>query len=120
MKLLPIPEIEQIQAMLDGSFIRLLADYTEDAERVDFRKFITINRKKMVDFLSANSDKAKAYFEKQLEVNNIATHDVAKIWQEGNNYFVAWMDHGRARNPRRFQTLAEAVAELVLVNYGMY
>ena len=116
----PIPEIEQMNAMIDGSFDNLLSNYVENPPKWDFRKFITINRQKLIEFLDANSDKAKTYFQKQVEVKSKATHDVAKIWQEGNNYFVAWMDHGRARNPRQFNTIAEAVAELVLVNYGMY
>lgn len=119
MKSLPIPEIEQLNAMLDSSFVPLLGNYIADADRVDFRKYITINRQKLIEFLIANPDKAKAYFYKQ-EVDTGATHDVPKHWQEGNNYFVAWMDHGHPRNPRQFKTLTEAVAELVLVDYGIY
>jgi hypothetical protein len=120
MKPLPIPETEQLDAMVNGSIWSLLKDYTKDVERVDFREFITINRQKLVYYLVVNPNMAEAYFNEQLKANTIATHDIAKAWQEGSIYFVAWMDHGRPRNPRRFKTLAETVAELVLVNHGMY
>jgi hypothetical protein len=120
MKSLPIPEIEQMSAMLGNSFDNLLSNYVENPPKWDFRKFITVNRQKLIEFLVANPEKAKAYFQQQMEVKSKATHDVAKIWLEGNNYFVAWMDHGRARNPKQFKTIAEAAAEIVLVNYGMY
>jgi hypothetical protein len=119
MKSLPIPEIEQMSALLNYSFVGLLGDYVEDAPKYDYRQYITITRQKLLEYLIANPDKAKTYFQKSA-VDTGTTHDVPKIWQEGNNYFVAWMDHGRARNPRQFKTIAEAVAELVLVDNGMY
>ena len=97
MKPLPIPEIEQMNAMLDGSFPSLLSNYVENPPKYDFRNFITINRQKLIEFLTRNPDKAKAYYQSQLKVNSVATHDVSKVWQEGSGYFVAWMDHDRPR-----------------------
>ncbi|HZF01016.1 MAG TPA: hypothetical protein VE344_03885 [Methylomirabilota bacterium] len=120
MKTFPIPETDQIRAMLNNSFYELLKEYTEHPPKYDFKKFITINRQKLVEFLTANPLEAKTYFQNQNKIVSIANHDIFKIWQEGRNYYVAWMDHGNPRNPRQFDMLAEAVAEFVLVNYGMY
>lgn len=120
MKLFPIPEADQMNAMLNNSFHKLLSNYIETPPKYDLRKFITINRQKLIEYLKINPGKAKAYFQKQLKIDSTVTHDVAKIWREGDDYFVAWMDHGHITDPRQFETLTEAIAELVLVNYGMY
>ena len=120
MKLLPIPEIEQFNALVDGSFFNLLKDYCEDPQRVDPKKYITINRKKLIECLSANPDKAESYLKKQMEGSSSVTHDKPTIWKDNDGYVVAWMDHGKALDPKQFRSLPEAVAELVLVNWGMY
>jgi hypothetical protein len=119
-KPLPIPEAEQLDAMLNGSFQKLLSDYIEKPPKFDFKKYITIDRRKLVKYLNENPNAATTFFQGQLKIDTLAAHDVEKIWQERDDYVVAWMDHGSPRNPRRFKTLAEAVAELVLVSYGMY
>lgn len=118
MKSLPIPEDEQIRAMLNGSIYDLLQNYDVEPELVDFRKFITVNRQRLIDFLSAHSAEAENYFRKHSAIE--ATHDVEKIWRDGTEYVTAWMDHGLPRSTRRFVTLGEAVAEHILVSHGMY
>ena len=40
------------------------------------------------------------------------------MWKKGDQYCLASMDHGKARDIRCFSTLAEAVAEHVLVVTG--
>lgn len=118
MKALPIPETEQIQAMLSGSIRDLLTGYIENPPQYDFRKFLTVNRQTLIDFLLNNPVKAKTYFENKRQIQT--THDVEKIWEENGEYFIASMNHGNARSIRQFRSLAEAVAEHVLVSYGMY
>ena len=118
MKSLPIPDDDQIGALLDGSIYDLLCTYVENPPRYDFRTFLTINRQTLVDFLLGNPAKAAAYFQKQKRVQT--THDAEVIREQDGEYVVASMDHGTARSVRRFKSLAEAAAEHVLVSYGMY
>jgi hypothetical protein len=118
MKSLPIPDIDQIRAMLNGSIYDLLCNYVENPPRYDFRKCLTINRQKLVDYLRRNPGDAEAYFQKQKQART--THDVERMWEEDGEYIVATMDHGNARDVRRFKSLAEAVAEHLLVSFGMY
>ena len=115
---LPIPKEDQIRAMLDGRTFDLLRDYDINPERVDFRKFITVQRQNLIDFLSIHPDAAEDYFRKHSITE--ATHDVGKIWQDGSGFMTAWMDHGRPRSIWRFETLSEAIAEHVLITHGMY
>jgi hypothetical protein len=117
MKSLPIPEIEQLNALVSGSLYQLVSDYVENPSPA-LKKYLTINREILIGFLLKNPDRAEAYFQKQEQVK--ATHDVEKMWEENEEYIVASMDHGNARSVRRFKSLAEAVAEHVLVSYGMY
>ena len=118
MKSLPVPKSEQINAMLNGTIFDLLRDYTDNPKSVDFRKFLTITRQDLTDYLTAHRDEAEAYFQKQLVFQG--THDVERLFQQGSEYVVVSMDHGQRKCPRPFHSLAEAVAEQVLVNHGMY
>ena len=111
------PEV-QMTAMLEGSIYTALAPYVPDPERIDIRKFITVNRQNLIDFLSANLRQTEDYFEKHSHVN--AVHDVETISRHGDEYVTAWMDHGQPTSIRRFKSLAEAVAEHVLVSHGLY
>jgi hypothetical protein len=117
-KMQPIPRDAQIHAMLDGAIYTLLRQYIQDPERVDVRKFITIDRQNLIDFLSANPRKAEEYFQKHSQINGV--HDVERISRDGDEYITSWMDHGHPNNIRRFKHLAEAVAEHVLVSHGLY
>lgn len=118
MKTLHIPEEDQIRAMLNGSIYDLLRNYGVQPEHVDFRKFITVNRQKLVEYLSTHVGEAENYFRKHSAVE--AAHDVEKIWRDGSEYVTAWMDHGRPCSEKRFARLEEAVAEHILVSHGMY
>jgi hypothetical protein len=118
MKTLPIPDTDQINAMLDDSVYDLVCEYIENPSQYNLKKYLTIDRGKLVDFLVQNTGKAETYFQKH--ASTAASHDVEQIWEEGSEYLVASMDHGKPRSIRRFATLPEAVAEHVLVTYGMY
>jgi len=118
MKAVPIPETEQMDAMLNQSVYELACNYYENPNQYDLRRYLTVNRRKLVCFLKANPDKAEVYFQKNKNIQ--ATHDVERIWQEGSRYIVASMFHGQVKSPERFRSLPKAVAEHVLVSYGMY
>jgi hypothetical protein len=104
--------------MLSGTIYELLGKYVQNPERVDFRRIITVTRKDLIEFLSANPRKAEEYFQKHSQINRV--HDVERISRDGDEYITSWMDHGHANNIRRFKHLAEAVAEHVLVSHGLY
>jgi hypothetical protein len=118
MKASPIPEDAQIRAMLDGSIYTLLGDYVRTPEQTDFRKFITVTRQRLINFLSAHPEIAENYFQKHSSIETF--HDTGKIWRDGSDYLTAWIDHGQAQYTKRFSRIAEAVAEHVLVAHLMY
>jgi hypothetical protein len=113
-----IPQEDQLNAMAEGSVYEMVCKYVQNPSRYDLKQYLSVNRRQLIDFLNTHPSKAQAYFDKQK--NNQATHDVETIWKEGQDYCVASMDRGKARDVRCFRTLAEAVAEHVLVSYGMY
>jgi hypothetical protein len=115
---LPISENDQIRAMLTGSIFDLLRDFTEKPELVDIRKYITISRQQLIEFLFTHPDLSDSYFKKHSGM--IAVHDVEIMMKDGAGYLTAWMDHGHQVSTKRFATLAEAIAEHVLVTHGMY
>ena len=110
--------MEQVEAMLDGTIFDLLSQYVNVSRTTDCRKFITVGREQLIDYLLRNPSAAETYFQKQAKIN--ATHDVERIFREGAGYVIVTMDHGQRRFPRRFNTLEDAVAHLVLVNHGLF
>lgn len=118
MKTFPIPYADQIDAMLNGTIYDLLTQYIEHPRGTDFRKFISVRRPELINFLNEHPSAAEAYFRKQLASS--PTHDVEKIFHRDLQYVVASMDHGKERDVHCFGSLAEAVAQHVLVSHGMY
>ena len=108
---------QEIRALLDGSFPSLLRDHGIDPGRVDLRKFIQVDRAALVDYLAVHPLEAEAYFRRHEA--SVASHDVARISRDGDDYVTCWMDHGVARSVRRHATLDEAVAEHVLMSHGL-
>ena len=107
----------QIRALLDGSLPSFVRELGFDRERVDLRKFIQVDRAALVDYLAAHPSEAEAYFGRH--VGSVASHDVARLSREGDDYVTCWMDHGAARSIRRHAALSEAVAEHVLMSHGL-
>jgi len=118
MKPLPISEADQINAILDDSVYDLVCEYVENPSQYNLKKYLTIDRRKLVEVLAQNPGKTEAYFRKH--ASTAVSHDVEQIWKDGLEYLVASMDHGKRRSIRRFASLPEAVAEHILVTYGMY
>jgi hypothetical protein len=114
---LAIPEHQQIVAMLKGTIYELLSQHVEGPVPVDFRKFITIDRTKLIDYLQRHPQETRDYFASHAD---IGTNDTQRLFEREGKFFVAWMDHGRARSERQFPNLAEAVAEYVLIAHGLY
>jgi hypothetical protein len=113
-----IPENEQINAMLNGSIYDLLGHYISDPRSIDFRKYITVGRQQLVEFLQVHTDIADVYLRMQLSMDG--NHDVERVFRQGSGYVVASMLHGEARWPRYFESAAEAAAQHVLMSHGMY
>jgi hypothetical protein len=113
-----IPAEGQIRAMLDGSICELLRKSFGEAAPGDFRKAITVDRARIIEFLKSHPAETDAYFTKHDAM--LGTHDVERIWCENAMYVTCWMDHGEQRSIKHFTNLPEAVAEHVLVTHGMY
>jgi len=110
------PKDDQIKAMLDGNVYELLSHYGT-AHVVDFRPYLTVDRSDVESFLHRNPEAAMSYFEK---ASAVSPESENKIERSGDAYRVLWVDHGQVRSARHFTTLAEAVAEHLLVAHGMY
>ena len=104
--------------MLSGGVGALLADCMDNPPQYDFKKVLTVKRNDVIDFLNKNTDQATAYWQRHGMVS--VPHDAEELYQEGDEYLVAWIDHGKRRWIKRFKSLPEAIAEHVLVAYGMY
>jgi hypothetical protein len=118
MHLPQIPEETQIRAMLEHSVDEMLRQYVDNVSSYNLRKYLTVRRSRIVEFLNTHPELTEAYFRRHSAIQR--SHDAENIWQEGPDYVTAWMDHGHPQSIRRFKTLPEAVAEHVLVEYGMY
>lgn len=114
----PIPQKEQIIALLTGSVYDLACRHVHNPSRYNLKKYITVGRSELIEFLIAHPGMAEAYFRNHSSAE--PGHDVERIWREEGAFLVGSMDHGRARWVRRFDTLPEAIAEHVLVSYGMH
>jgi hypothetical protein len=77
-----------------------------------------VTRDDIIEYLRTHPSEATKYYKRVSTQNR--RHDNDTMGQKDGQYFVAWMDHGQPRFEKTFATLAEAVAEHVLVSYGMY
>ncbi len=110
---------EQIQAMLDGKFFDLLKEYIDEEPSADnYRQYITVTRRDMVDFLNRHLQMTNSYFKKFSSENPF--NDGAGIAEEWNTYLVFWMDHGRRTSIIRFKSMNEALAEFVFWGHEIY
>ena len=115
---LPVSKEDQINAMLNGTLFHFLEKYVDDPLRTDFRKLITVERADIIAYLDKHPQAAEMYFQKQLI--DTPNHDVETIFHRRNRYLVVAMCHGEEIFPRWFNSMSEAVAEHVLLNFGMY
>jgi hypothetical protein len=118
MKPPPIPEEAQMRAMLTNSVYELVSEYVEQPSRFNLKQYLTVDRPKLLKFLETYPELAGAYFQRQSALE--ATHDVERLSQEKSDFLVTSIDRGQPKYSRRFKSLREAVAEHVLLQYGMY
>ena len=104
-------------ALLEGRIYEVLRPYL-DKEVVDFRPYLSVTRSDIVAFLTSRPAIADKYFAEHSRRQ--IYHDGVRLWRSGVQYHIADMDHGKPRSEKRFDSLAEAVAEHVLITHGMY
>lgn len=104
--------------MINGCAYDLVCEYFDSPCKFSLRNYLSITRSDIVDFLKSHPDESKAAYEKYKL--SMVLHDGDKIGKDVLGYYVASMDHGIARNIRRFKDMEDALAELILVSYGMY
>jgi hypothetical protein len=112
----PISKEEQIVALLTGKIYELVANRLGKSV-VDVRPYLSVTRGDVEEFLQAHPAEAEKYFEEKSQREPLPDRDL--IGMRDGKYLVAWSDHGQSRFERSFPTLAEAVADHVLVTHGM-
>ncbi|MGO9246806.1 MAG: hypothetical protein ACLP0A_17435 [Verrucomicrobiia bacterium] len=119
MKSLPIPSSDQIAALIEGGIYQLLKEYV--AEPVyDCRPYVTVKRPEIIEYLREHPEAAVACFNRHKDRRKHVRHDVAIIEEFGEAFRVYWLDHGKPRSMHTFPDLAEALAEFVLIDVGLY
>jgi len=113
----PISPCSLIAAMVQGRFFEFLTECGCDLKQEDFRTFITVDHHEIANFLEEHHEDATRYFDRYRRAS--ATHDVPAIYMDEGEYITAWMDHGVATSMRRFPDVYQAVADHVLMFYGM-
>jgi len=113
-----IPSKEaQLKAMAEGNLYELLTKYVEDPLRVDVRKYLTISKSDLVNYLKTNkTDVGRIYREFPCRSD---IHDVPCIEENQNGYEVSWLDHGRKCFTKSYRTMEEAAAVFLLSQIGM-
>jgi hypothetical protein len=118
MEALNIPKQEQLKAILSDSVLALAERYVENPSPYNLKRYLTINRAELIDYLRLHPEETQRYFDAQQ--SSQATHDVLRVWIENNHYLVGYMDHGSPADVTAFDDLPEALAEFILCSYGMY
>ena len=117
MKSLPIPQEEQILSLLRHTFVQKIAEYVAEPSDTDYMIYFNVTEAKVAEYLKSNPKEAQTYFAAWSQVKT--THDVPKIWREGNRYRVATLDHGKPRDIEEYAALDEAVAAHVSLEFGL-
>ncbi|HXT01061.1 MAG TPA: hypothetical protein VN915_10325 [Elusimicrobiota bacterium] len=117
MKTFPIPDDEQIHSLLTRTFVQKIGEYVPNPLDTDYMRYFSVTGTKVAAYLEKHPEEAKSYFARWSQVKT--THDVPKIWREGTNYRVAWLDHGMPRDLEDFATLEKAVAAHVTLEFGL-
>ena len=107
---------EQIGALLTGEIYNLVATRLGKSV-VDVRPYLSITRSDIEEFLGNHPDEAERYFNEKSQREPLYDRDL--IGMRDGKYLVSWSDHGKTRFERSFSSLAGAVADHVLVTYGM-
>lgn len=117
MEMIVIPKARQLEAISDGSFMTLLAEYVPDPTVVDIRRFISITREELKAHLHKNS----------LSVDRVlarakcdtSSHDRLCITHEGGKFHLYWLDHGTERFGEEHESAETVVTEYLMKEHGL-
>jgi hypothetical protein len=90
-----------------------------DPSLYSHKKYLTVTRLDVISYLKAHPEEAAEYFRRR-GGRRTAAADAELLYEEDGEYVSSSVDHGTERSVRRFKNLPEAVAEDVLVSFGMY
>jgi hypothetical protein len=119
MKLLPIPETEQLAALTSGlpAVYRLLSEYLGDLNNVpNFRRHITVTKGKLADYLRQHPGLAMQHVSSP---DAPKFHEAQVLERSNGGYRVYTVDHGKPWDVAEFQQLADAAAEYLMRGLGL-
>ena len=108
----------QLQSMLTGRSLKLVKEQYPEANEVTFGRYLTIERADLIRYLRRHPLLTRKYAYKHNYSE--AYHDVYAIKKQNGIYLLGWLDHGKLSNPKRFNSLADVVAEHILVEHGLF
>ncbi len=112
----PIPVTLQVEAMLNGQ-VDLLLKSRLGCAPIDPRPYLTVTRVDVEQYFRQHPDLARDYYNRQHA--HTSDNDIDRIEKAGQSYTVAYLDHGKPRFERHFDSLIGAVSEHLLRVYGM-
>lgn len=115
MKPLPIPEQEQLKAFASGlkEVYRLLSEYLGDLNYApDFRKFITISRNQLAEYLKLHPELIYPHISGSVK-QKLHEFPVLEKMKDGK-YRVYEIDHGKPWNVQEFTELTHAAATYLM------
>jgi hypothetical protein len=114
-----ISKEEQIKAIIEGRLFRLLKRHgVIDPSMVDIRRYVTVGKTDIHQFLIDNPTLAHVYFD-QHKTTQVG-HDVPGLVKENDKYVVFWFYHGKRRDIVEFSSINEAVAKHIILWLGLY
>src|SRR5262245_10962980 len=117
MKPIVIPKARQLEAIANGSFMHVLAEYVPDPTVVDIREYISITRDDLRIYLRDNPH--LLHFILVRAQCDSLSHDRFCIEHEKGTYSLYWLDHGSKRFGRPYETLEAVVTEYLLTLHGL-
>lgn len=112
-----IPKARQIEAITDGSFMKLLAEFVPDPTVVDIRRFISVTREDLLAHLQQNSLAVRRVLVRAR--CDPSSHDRLCIENERGKYHLYWLDHGTKRFGEEYESAETVVADYLLKEHGL-
>jgi len=109
-----IPKEEQILALANGltSVYALIKRYTGQPIMSDFRRFITISKNDLINFLTIHPEYSYKHIKTDDEAERM--HDLPVLLSQNDQWIVCWMDHGRKTEINIYNNLPEAAANYLM------
>jgi hypothetical protein len=112
-----IPKARQLEAITNGSFMKLLAEFTSDPTMVDIRRFISVTPDELRAHLQENSFSVRQVLARAQCHSTL--HDRFCIERENKKYVLYWMDHGNKRFGEEYESVESAVADYLMKEHGL-